>query len=253
MSIHELPPDLMFYVSGIQPCSYLPGQQALNLFADPNARMDSALYSVLCELGFRRSGEYVYAPRCPLCQACLPARLPVEAYRPDRSQRRNWRDNSALQIKVVDTAFREEHFQLYQRYINSRHPDGSMVESDPARFQRFFTSPWSDTRYVEFRQHDQLLAVAVIDLLRDGLSAVYTYFEPEASKRGLGNYAIQWQISEAKRRGLKYLYLGYLVQDCDKMAYKARFHPLEIFRSGHWQNIEAGADSPQNTNNAPGR
>lgn len=238
MSIHELPEDLMFYVSGAQPCSYLPGKQALNLFADPSAKMNTELYSVLCELGFRRSGEYVYAPRCPDCQACQPIRLPVNEYRPDRSQRRNWQANRELQVEVVDTRFRDEHFRLYQRYIDARHHDGSMAETNPQRFEAFFTSPWSDTRYVEFRLHGRLLAVAVIDLVRNGLSAVYTYFDPEAGNRGLGVYAVQWQIAEARRRGLEYLYLGYLVNDCDKMAYKSRYRPLQVFRAGHWQALK---------------
>ncbi|MBW6477746.1 MAG: arginyltransferase [Chromatiales bacterium] len=238
MSVQEIPADLMFYISAQQPCSYLPGQQQLNLFADPNTRMDPALYSVLCELGFRRSGEYVYAPRCPSCQACLPVRLPVAEYRPNRSQRRNWRDNADLQVKLVEAQYHEEHFRLYQRYLLSRHPDGSMSETDPAQFQRFFGSSWSDTRYLEFRQQGQLLAVSVVDLLRDGLSAVYTFFDPDAQQRGLGVYAVQWMIAETARRGLSHLYLGYLIHDCDKMAYKARYRPLEVFRQGSWQELE---------------
>ena len=235
MSVQEIPAELMFYISAQQPCSYLPGQQQLNLFADPNTRMDPALYSVLCELGFRRSGEYVYAPRCPSCQACLPVRLPVAEYRPNRSQRRNWRDNADLQVKLVEAQYHEEHFRLYQRYLLSRHQDGSMSQTDPQQFQRFFTSSWSDTRYLEFRDQDRLLAVSVIDLLRDGLSAVYTFFDPDAQQRGLGVYAVQWMIAETAKRGLDYLYMGYLIHDCDKMAYKAGYRPLQVFRQNGWQ------------------
>ena len=238
MSIHELPSELMFYISGAQPCSYLPAQQALNLFADPGAVMNRELYSVLCELGFRRSGEYVYAPRCPGCQACLPVRLPVTDYQPDRSQRRNSKSNQSLQVEIVDTRFRDEHFHLYQRYIHSRHHDGSMAAPDPEKFERFFTSSWSDTRYVEFRLQKKLLAVAVIDLLRDGLSAVYTYFDPEEQQRGLGVYAVQWQIAETQRRGLSHLYLGYFIRDCAKMSYKSRYRPLEFFHADRWQRLD---------------
>ncbi len=238
MSVQELPEGLMFYISGLQECSYLPDRQQLNLFVDPHAQMRPELYSVLCEMGFRRSGEFVYAPRCPSCQACLPVRVPVASYQADRSQRRNWRANQDLQARVVDTRYQEEHFALYQRYIAARHEDGSMADPDPEQYQRFFTASWAETEYVEFRLHGKLLAMAVIDCLRDGLSAVYSFFDPAERKRGLGVYMVQWLIAEAQRRGLAYLYLGYLVHDCRKMAYKARYQPLEAFRQGSWQVIE---------------
>jgi leucyl-tRNA---protein transferase len=238
VSIQEIPADLLFYVSGAQPCSYLPDQQALNLFADPHAHMTPELYSILCELGFRRSGNYVYAPRCPSCQACLPVRLPVAHYQPDRSQRRNWRANQDLTSKVVGDEFREEHFALYRRYIDARHDEGGMANPDPDQYQRFFDSTWSATRFVEFRLGGRLLAISVVDLLRDGLSAVYTFFDPVEHQRGLGVYAVQWLINETARRGLTHLYLGYLVHDCDKMAYKARYRPLEVFRQGAWQWLD---------------
>ena len=237
MSLQDIPAELMFYVSGAQPCSYLPDRQQLNLFVDPHARMDTRLYSLLCAQGFRRSGEFVYAPRCPGCQACLPVRLPVAQYRPDRSQRRNLRANADLDVEWVDTRFREEHFTLYRRYITARHQDGSMADTDPEQYQRFFTSSWSDTRYLEFRLQGTLLAVSVIDWLPDGLSAVYTFFEPEAQQRGLGIYAVQRMIDEGARCNLSHLYLGYLIQDCGKMAYKARYRPLEVFRQGQWQRL----------------
>jgi arginine-tRNA-protein transferase len=233
-----IPNDLFFFASEEHPCSYLPGEDAVTLFADPKARMTPQLYSALSDLGFRRSGEYVYAPRCPRCHACLPARLPVQAFKPGRSQRRNMAMNRDLEVRVLPAQFNEGHFALYQRYIQSRHPEGSMATPDREQYNRFFSSSWSDTRYVEFSLDGQPLAVAVIDLLERGLSAVYTFFEPAEHKRGLGVFAVLWMIEEIKRRGLPYLYLGYLIRESRKMAYKAHYRPLEVFRDGRWQPLE---------------
>ncbi len=234
-SPHDLiPRDLLFYASEEHPCSYLPGEEAITLFADPKAKMTPQLYSALSDLGFRRSGEYVYAPRCPRCSACLPVRLPVNAFTPDRSQRRNWVLNQDLEVRVLPPEFSEAHFAIYQRYIHSRHPDGSMATPDREQYNRFFRSSWSDTRYVEFSLAGQPLAVAVADVLERGLSAVYTFFDPAEQQRGLGVFAVLWLIEEAKRRGLPYLYLGYLIHESPKMAYKARYRPLEVFRDGRW-------------------
>lgn len=234
----HIPRDLLFYASEEHPCSYLTGKHAITLFADPRAAMTPKLYSALSDLGFRRSGEYVYTPRCGRCSACLAVRLPVHAFKPDRSQRRNWALNQDLDVQVFPAQFNEEHFALYQRYIHSRHPDGSMATPEKEQYNRFFTSSWSDTQYVTFRHDGRLLAVAVIDLLENGLSAVYTFFEPTEKKRGLGVFAVLWLIGEAKRRGLPYLYLGYLIHESAKMAYKARYRPLEAFRDGVWQRLD---------------
>lgn len=234
----HIPTDLLFFASEEHPCSYLPGEDAVTLFADPGARMTPQLYSALSDLGFRRSGEYVYTPRCPRCRACLPVRLPVAAFKPDRSQRRNMAMNRDLAVRVLPARFNEAHFALYQRYIHSRHPEGSMATPDPGQYNRFFGSSWSDTRYVEFSLDGKPLAVAVVDLLERGLSAVYTFFEPAEQGRGLGVFAVLWLIEEIKRRGLPYLYLGYLIHESPKMAYKARYRPLEVYRDGGWEPLD---------------
>ena len=233
----HIPRDLLFYASEEHPCSYLTGEDAITLFADPDATMTPELYSALSDMGFRRSGEYVYAPRCPRCSACLPVRLPVRAFVPDRSQRRNRALNQDLEVRVLPARFDPAHFALYQRYIHSRHPDGSMAAPDEDQYNRFFGSRWCDTCYVEFSLDGRPLAIAVIDVLESGLSAVYTFFEPAEHQRGLGVFAVLWLIEEAGRRGLPYLYLGYLIHDSPKMSYKARYRPLEVFRNGVWQPL----------------
>lgn len=237
-----IPPELLFYATAPHPCGYLEEQSAVTLFADPNAPMNMELYNALSELGFRRSGEHIYTPRCPACSACMPVRIPVESFRPDRSQRRNWKQNSDLQANVLPAGFREEHFELYRRYIDSRHPDGSMASPTPDQYNRFFGSSWCDTRYVEFRDGSGVVAVAVMDVLESGLSAVYTFFDPDEGKRGLGVYAVLWLVEEARRRGLPYVYLGYLIHESPKMAYKSRYRPLEVFRQGFWLPLDSVRD-----------
>lgn len=232
-----IPHDLLFYASAEHPCSYLPEKSAVTLFADPRASLSPQLYSVLSDLGFRRSGEYVYAPHCALCHACLPARIPVQDFMPDRSQRRNWNQNQDLKVQILPAQLDDELFALYQRYIQSRHPDGSMATSDREQASRFFSSSWCDTCFVAFAFENKTLAISVVDILDRGLSAVYTFFEPAAHKRGLGVFAILWMIEEARRRGLPYLYLGYLIHESPKMSYKAQYLPLEIYSEGRWQKL----------------
>lgn len=233
-----IPPELFFYASAPHPCSYLD-EEAITLFADPNAKMSQPLYSALSDLGFRRSGEYVYAPRCPACNACLPVRIPVAQFRANRSQRRNSRCNSDLSVAIKPAEFDQRHFELYRRYMDARHPDGSMAKPEPEQYLRFFGSSWADTRFIEFSEGEHLLAVTVMDLLDNGLSAVYTFFDPTARERGLGVHAVLWLIEEAKRRQLPYIYLGYLIKESPKMNYKTRYRPLEFFHDGLWRPLSA--------------
>lgn len=232
--IVTLPPELAFYVSPPHPCSYLDDRDSVTLFADPNAEIDSAIYSDLAELGFRRSGSHIYRPRCPHCDACIPVRIPVNEFMPDRSQRRSWNKNRDLAITIQNAEFRDEHYQLYRRYMASRHSGGSMDVDSEEQYIDFLTSPWCKTHFVEYRLNGELLAVAVMDLLRSGLSAVYTFFDPHHGQRGLGNLVVLWMVEEAKRRGLSWVYLGYLINESPKMAYKARYSPLQEFHHGYW-------------------
>lgn len=234
-----IPPELLFYATAPHDCGYLEEESAVSLFADPKAPMNTELYSALSDLGFRRSGEYIYTPRCPACSACIPVRIPVAEFQPNRSQRRNWRRNDDLMIRSFPPEFRPEHFALYQKYMDSRHPEGSMATPDPEQYKRFFGSTWCDTRYVEFSLDNKPVAVSVMDILNNGLSAVYTYFDPDEAKRGLGVFAVLWLVEEAKRRGLSYVYLGYLIHESPKMAYKARYHPLEAYRHGTWSSLDS--------------
>ncbi|UHQ55661.1 MULTISPECIES: arginyltransferase [unclassified Microbulbifer] len=217
------------------PCGYLPGREATTVFIDPQTPVNQRLYSQLSELGFRRSGEYLYRPQCASCKACVPARVPVGLFVPDRSQRRCWKRNRDLDVFHVDTIDTDEHYQLYARYIEQRHRDGEMYPPSRDQYRDFLSPAWGSTRYIEFRARGRLVATAVTDLLTAGLSAIYTFFEPDETRRSLGSYCILYQVEWARRLGLPSLYLGYWIEECQKMAYKTRFEPVELLRDNRWR------------------
>ena len=218
-------------------CSYLPGEQATTLFVDPSTPLDRRIYSQLSHIGFRRSGPHLYRPHCGACSACIPARVPVRDFAPTRSQRRIMQRNADLEVRDAAHIQSETHYALYCRYIQQRHPDGDMHPPDRDQYNSFLTAEWGCTRFIEFRLRETLLAVAVVDRLENGLSAIYTYYEPAHEKRSLGSYAILWQIAEARRLGLDSVYLGYWIRNCRKMNYKTRFRPLEMLSAGQWVRI----------------
>ncbi|MAC33542.1 MAG: arginyltransferase [Haliea sp.] len=226
--------DLKVYTTYPHTCSYLPDREATTLFIDPRQDIDQALYSRLSQLGFRRSGSHIYRPHCTDCRACIPARIPVERFQPDRSQRRIWRRNQDLLVMHSQDIRDEEAYDLYYRYIEQRHADGDMFPPDREQYLSFLNDPWQVTRYLRFYDGEQLVAVAVVDELEDGLSAIYTFFEPEQERRGLGVFAILWQIQRARDLGLAHVYLGYWIENCQKMRYKDRYQPLELLLDGRW-------------------
>ena len=229
--------DLKVYTTYPHSCSYLEEQEATTLFIDPRQKMDKNLYSNLSLLGFRRSGNHVYRPHCTHCEACIPARIPVAGFKPKRSQRRTLARNADLRVERSEDIRDDQAFELYQRYIQLRHSDGDMYPPDREQYESFLNNAWNCTRYYRFYQQDTLLGVAVVDELVDGLSAIYTFFEPEEQKRSLGNYAVLWQIEKAREMGLHYLYLGYWIRDCQKMAYKSEYRPLELYVNSRWTSL----------------
>ncbi len=225
------------FLSATHPCSYLPDQTASTLFIDPRFPVTPKLVGDLARQGFRRSGDLLYRPHCQDCQACVPVRIPVDRFAPSRAQRRAFARNEDLQVRARPAGFDAEHFVLFLRYQNARHPGGTMANLDPPGYMRSLVGRHADTTFYEFRAAGALAAVAVVDLLPDGLSAVYTFYDPSLAPRGLGTHAILWQVAEARRRGLPFLYLGYWVKGSAKMAYKTRFRPLEAYRDGLWSAL----------------
>ena len=229
--------DLKVYTTYPHSCSYLEDQEATTLFVDPRQRVDKQLYSNLSLLGFRRSGNHIYRPHCTYCDACIPARIPVEQFAPKRGQRRTWTRNRDLMVQRTDDIRDDAAFNLYRRYIELRHADGDMYPPDREQYESFLSNAWDCTHYYRFYDKGTLVALAVVDELVDGLSAIYTFFEPDAHKRSLGVYAILWQIEAARDMGLEYLYLGYWIRDCQKMSYKSDYRPLELYIKSRWTTL----------------
>ncbi len=235
---------LRVYSTPPHPCSYLPGQTAVNAVLDPGIRLTPALYSYMIDHGFRRSGSHVYAPHCPTCSNCLPTRLDVNLFRPRRRHRRCLKKNADLTVQVVKARYTDEYFDLYQRYLMMRHPGGGMTDTSPEKFRDFLLAGWCHTVFIEFRRHRKLLGVAVTDVLEQGLSAVYTFFDPTEPQRSLGVFAILQQIEQTRRQKRPLLYLGYLIEDCDKMNYKSDYQPIEILRQGQWRDWSETEQQP---------
>lgn len=236
------PKTLQFYATANYPCSYLDGQIARSQVATPTHLIDTTGYSVLVRNGFRRSGFFYYRPHCEQCQACLSLRLPVAEFQPDRSQKRAWTQHRQLIATTSSPFFSPEHFALYRRYQQARHPGGGMAADDRAQYQDFLIDSHVRSLLVEFREPSRdngpgaLKMVSIIDLLDDGMSAVYTFYEPE-SGQSYGTYNVLWQIRQARARSLSYLYLGYWVAQSQKMSYKIRFKPFQIFINKQWRAI----------------
>ena len=216
-------------------CSYLPDKKARMLFVNNESGPQKHLYSNLAAQGFRRSGQLLYRPACEHCQACIPVRIPINAFSPNRSQRRTWKHNQDLNVRLCPPDFVDEHYSLYQRYICWRHNHKSGLIPSASDYAALLAG--NQSCFVEFRSNSRLVCVAVTDVLDDALSAVYTYYCPEMHKRSLGTYAILWQIHEARRRNLGWLYLGYWIAASKKMAYKDRFRPFEQLSVRGWEAV----------------
>ncbi len=225
---------IKLYQGSVTPCSYLENKEAVNIYADPHHPNPKAIYNQLIKRGFRRSGEYVYRPGCMDCSACVPVRIRCNEFKSRRTDRRNLAQNADLSVKFTSAEYTDEYFQLYSRYLSARHHDGGMDNPEPEDFKRFLLNPWGEAIFVEARLNGELIAIAVTDATPEGLSAVYTFFDPEHASRGLGRFCILQQIELCQSMNIDYLYLGYWVDGCQKMQYKTDYRPQEHFDGQHW-------------------
>jgi arginine-tRNA-protein transferase len=219
-------------------CGYFAERTAQNLVIDPAAPQLDQLYGAALERGFRRAGGHLYLPHCGHCRACTPCRIDVEHFAPDRAQKRCMKRNADLVISESMAGYNAERHTLYERYLRQRHPGGGMDEADASDFRRFLTAPWSPTLFLEMRLANRLVGVAVTDVCTNGLSAVYTFFDPDEHARSLGTFAILQQVALARRRGLPWVYLGFWIEGHPKMDYKRRFRPLQVRGTAGWAAME---------------
>lgn len=229
--------NIKVYATTPHPCSYIDNREATTLFIDPETNITPLAYTELNDIGFRRSGKHFYIPHCKNCHDCVPTRIPVSQFIPTKRQLRILKKNQDLQSKSIQNIRSDEHYALYEKYIQARHTDGDMHPPNQEQYFQFIGDETRFSRFIEFRDQNKLVAVSVVDELPNSFSAIYTFFDPDQSKRSLGTYSILSTLNDAKNQGKDFVYLGYWIQECKKMNYKIDFRPMELRIEGSWRML----------------
>lgn len=238
--------DLQYYITPPHTCSYLREKSARMVFLDPTHKIDVLTLSELSRSGFRRSGEFIYRPECHLCRQCLSCRVPVDSFLMNSKQKKAWKRNQDLEVKITHTQdASHQHYQLYERYINERHSDGDMFPPSYDQFEKFLIHSCSNSFFLELWKDNRLISVSTCDILDDGISAVYTFFDPDEHKRSLGVFAVLKQIEYVQSKQLDYVYLGYWVPHSAKMNYKSEYAPFELLLDGQWRRVSRSLESAE--------
>lgn len=234
-TIHD---PIRLFETVIDQCPYLEDKNSSSILVDPEHQIDQNLFGLLSRSGFRRSGEMLYAPKCPDCNACVSVRVPVDQFKLSRNQKRVVKKNADLRVVFEDVSFKQQHFDLYLRYQQHRHPDSTMCDEDKDKYIGFIESSYAESKFMCFYFDDELISISVLDQFKDGISAVYTFFDPQHQNRSLGTFAIISLIDMALKQQVPHVYLGYWIEDSEKMNYKRNFKPLEGFINRQWHQLD---------------
>lgn len=230
--------SIPLFVTETQPCNYLDKKNSQSAFVHPSFSLNTATYSQLIAQGFRRSGNEVYTPHCSTCTQCIATRLIANQFIANRNQKRCIKKNQQTTVIIKPAQFEQAHYDMYMRYQTDRHGNGGMADSTKEDYINFLSSRWCNTLFVEFSINKELASVAIVDLLENGLSAVYTFFEPKFAQYSLGNYAVLWQIQHALEMDLEFVYMGFWIKNCRKMSYKTQYQPMQGFIENQWTTLE---------------
>ncbi len=222
----------------VDDCPYLDDKKSASVLVDPDHEIQPELFSMLSRSGFRRSGDMLYAPKCPDCNACVSVRIPTKEFKASKAQRRVWRKNNDLVVNIEDVRFDQQHFDMYLRYQRHRHAESSMCDDDPNKYIGFIESKYASSKFLCMRLDGELVGISVLDQFDGGLSAVYTFFDPDYSNRSIGTYAILYAIKLARVHDIPFLYLGYWIDQSTKMDYKRKFKPLQGYINKRWEDLD---------------
>lgn len=240
---------IQFYVTTSYACGYLKGRASQSLVATPHHLISQKHYNDLIKKGFRRSGKFTYKPYCELCNACIPIRIKVKNFVSSKSFKRVVKKHQHLKAEILPLSFREDHFKLYLEYQKMRHEKSKTADDEVNQYSEFLLQSNIDSRLIQFQDQDQIKMVSFVDVVDDGISAVYTFFDTSDASRSYGSYSILWLINWCIEKKLDYVYLGYWIKASKKMNYKTHFKPFELLINNEWKSFISEHDTIQLLNN----